>query len=217
MVQHTLQKSIPMQPGWAVLVLKPEGEHLPFALPEATAVSLPANPHTLEETLSALPTAAFNLVVLHLPAHLTDGAETAAAHARRILCEGGWLALYVPTVPGSRLRGKKARLQRQAGAYVNLFMQMGSAGYGRALSLHQWQDILTAHHFTYTHQEHYPQTVDLHTWLAPFNHTPAHTTRIKAMLLQAPAPVQAFLTPSHTGDRITFQLLNSLIICNKHK
>jgi hypothetical protein len=217
MKQHTLQNWIPLQPDWAVLVLQPEDGQTPFVLPGAAVTALPANPDALEETLSALPTAACHLVVLHLPAHLTDGAETAVAHAHRILCDDGWLALYVPTVPGSHLRGKKARLQRQAGAYVNLFMQMGHAGYGRALSLHQWQDILTAHHFTYTHQEHYPQTIDLHTWLAPFNHTPAHTARIKAMLLQAPDPVQAFLTPSHTGDRITFQLLNSLIICNKQK
>ncbi|GAB4266088.1 MAG: hypothetical protein Kow0080_07000 [Candidatus Promineifilaceae bacterium] len=217
MVQHTLQKSIPLQPEWAVLALQPEDGQMPFVLPEATAVSLPASPINFEQTLSALPTAAFNLVALHLPAYLTDGAETAVAHARRMLYDDGWLALYVPIVPGSRLRGKKARLQRLAGEYVNLFMQMGNAGYGRALSLHQWQDILTAHHFVHTHQKQHSQTIDLHTWLAPYNHTPAHTIRTKAMLLQAPAPVQAFLTPSRTGDRITFQLLNSLIICNKHK
>ena len=118
-------------------------------------------------------------------------------------------------VPGSRLRGKKADLQRRAGQYVNTLFGFLGEEYGRCLSIYQWQKLLHKHNLTILEQETTQKRVDFDQWIAPAALNKNGRVRLRAMLIQAPQPVLEFLTPQITGDRIQFHITELTIIGEK--
>ena len=51
------------------------------------------------------------------------------------------LAVVDNVVPGSRLRGKKAKIELEAGRYINAYEKLRDPSHGRCLSLDEWLAI----------------------------------------------------------------------------
>lgn len=119
---------------------------------------------------------------------------------------GAVLTVQDVIVPGSRLRGKKADLQRRAGAYVNTVFAFIGAEYGRCLSEYQWQKLLQKQNLSIIELQTKQTLIDFDEWIAPANLTKNDRLRLRAMIIQAPQQALEFLTPQITGDRIQFHI-----------
>jgi ubiquinone/menaquinone biosynthesis C-methylase UbiE len=172
------------------------------------------NLHAARADVDNLPfgTAVFDLVTCRIAAHHFPDIARFIAEAARVLRPGGRLALVDNVVPGSRLRGKKADTQREAGRYVNAFEKLRDPSHGRCLSLPEWEDHFHAANLALEQQETLRKKMDFDDWTNRLNVTPANRLRLKAMLLQAPTAVADFLTPLPTGDRIAFYLTEAILI-----
>lgn len=177
-------------------------------------------PETIWQTVELTPASlgfsaeanSLDLVVCeHLSGYCAD-LDDLLVRVTEALKPGGLLAVMDTIMPGSRLRGKKAVLQRRAGDYVNAMMKLGAGGNGRYLSLEGWQDVFRVANITITHQETTKREIDLHTWVHDAKVPHATRARLRAMLVQAPEPVAAFLTPQSANDRITFYLTDIVLI-----
>ncbi|GIK55876.1 MAG: hypothetical protein HND44_09590 [Chloroflexi bacterium] len=115
---------------------------------------------------------------------------------------GGLLSVRDVVVPGSRLRGKKADLQRQAGGYVNAFLQM--SGWQPAWSQVGWEDRLRDCGLAVVFVRVTAVSYTFHDWALHL--PPPARLRLHVLLKQAPAPVIDYLTPHFAGDRIAFHL-----------
>ncbi len=157
----------------------------------------------------------FDLVTCRIAAHHFPNIGRFMAESARVLRPGGILAVVDNIVPGSRLRGKKANLQRQAGDYVNAFEKLRDPSHGRCLSLDEWAEVFKTADFTLLHQEVAPKTIEFQDWAMRMQVSAEDLVRLRAMLVQAPTPVLQFLTPQFAADRITFHLAEAIVIGQK--
>jgi SAM-dependent methyltransferase len=161
--------------------------------------------------------AAFDLVTCRIAAHHFADIGRFLAEAARVLRPGGLLALVDNVVPGSRLRGKRADGQREAGDYVNAFEMLRDPSHVRCLSAEQWQDVLAAAGLSVVTQETLDKRLTFETWAARGSGVagaPEMLTRLRAMLLQAPEAARAFLDPQVDGVT-TFRLREGLFIARR--
>jgi hypothetical protein len=150
-------------------------------------------------------------VKLIYPSRQNKAVTKLVADAITQLDVDGVLTVQDVIVPGSRLRGKKADLQRRAGEYVNTLFGMVGEEYGRCLSIYQWQKKFQKHELTIVEQETIQKWVDFDTWIAPANLGENDRIRVRALLIQAPAQALEFLTPQITGDKIQFRITETII------
>ncbi len=158
------------------------------------------------------PDAHFHLVTCRIAAHHFPHVDRFMAEAARVLQPGGILAVVDNIVPGSRLRGKKGRRQKEAGEYVNAFEKLRDPSHHRCLSLPQWQDAFATAGVSLAHQELMSKAMEFESWVQRMRVSPQNRIRLRAMLHQAPQAVLEFLTPQFTGDRITFRLTEGIFI-----
>jgi ubiquinone/menaquinone biosynthesis C-methylase UbiE len=146
------------------------------------------------------------------PHHFPDIAKF-VDEAARVVRPGGLLAIVDNIVPSSRLRGKKADKQREAGAYINTYEKLRDPSHNRCLCLEEWLDTFAAAELIVEAQETIDKRLTFETWAA--RHTQEMQLRLKAMLLKAPAAATEFLDPqTHTG-LTTFRLREGLFIARK--
>ncbi len=115
-------------------------------------------------------------------------------------------------VPGSRLRGKKARQSREAGEYVNAWMRLRNPRHISCLSLDAWAQQLKATPWNIEQTAEYNNLQAFDAWSDDFALTSQDRIRLRAMLIQAPEKVERFLTPLGSGDRIVFRLTELTIL-----
>ena len=158
------------------------------------------------------PAGAFDLVTSRMAAHHFPRVDHFLAEAARVLRPDGVLLLVDNVVPGSTRRGKEARLQREAGRYVNAFDRLRDPSHQRSLSIYEWREALYAAGFAIEHEEVARKELDFGDWTARMGVAPDDATRLRAMLLQAPKEVLEFLTPVFRGDTIKFYLSEALFV-----
>ncbi|PID86001.1 MAG: methyltransferase type 11 [Chloroflexi bacterium] len=158
------------------------------------------------------PDGSFDCVTCRIAAHHFPDNGRFLSECARVLKPGGRMALVDNVVPGSHLRGKKAKTQRQVGEYVNAFEKLRDPSHVRALSVDEWLNLFVDAGFSEIHQETHRKKMDFDTWTNRMQVTPENRMRLKAMLLQSPTAVADFLTPQSTGDRIAFYLTEAIII-----
>lgn len=154
----------------------------------------------------------FDLVTCRMAAHHFPQIPRFMAEVARVLRPGGLLVVVDNLVPGSKLRGKKGRVQREAGRYVNAFERLRDPSHQQCLSIHDWRDAFFAAGFVIEHEEVVRKGLDFHDWAARMKVAPSDSIRLQAMLRQAPREVLEFLTPVFQGDRIEFYLSEALIV-----
>lgn len=156
---------------------------------------------------------AFDAVTCRIAPHHFLSIARFIAEAARVLRPGGLLAVVDNVVPGSRRRGKQADRQRLAGDYVNAFEKLRDPSHVRCLSFEEWLDALAAAGLAVVAQETLDKRLTFETWAA--RHAPEMQTRLRAMLLRAPAEAAAFLDPqTHTG-LTTFRLREGLFVARR--
>lgn len=182
----------------AKLAVEKELNNLAFA--PADAESLPYDAAT------------FDLVTCRIAPHHFPNIQQFISEAARVLKPGGLLAVVDNIVPGTHLRGKKARVLNEAGAYINAFEKLRDPSHGRCWSVSEWVHALGKAGFSIEHQELLSKEMEFHGWATRMQATPEDIIRLKAMLKQAPTAVADYLTPQFTSDRITFRLTELLVV-----
>jgi SAM-dependent methyltransferase len=130
----------------------------------------------------------------------------------RLLRPDGHLLIMDNMVPGSRLRGKKARQLRAAGEYINSWMKLRNPQHKHYLSEDAWIDLLIDTQFSIRGTAIREKTEDFDTWAECYSPGRDGRIRLQAMLVQAPEKALGFLTPERSGDRIAFRLTELFIL-----
>lgn len=234
---HSLARLVELtqpQPVWQVLDVATAAGHTAFAfaphVAHVTATDLTPEMLTVAAGLAAekgltnltfepadaesLPYEAstFDLVTCRIAPHHFPNIQQFINEAARVLKPNGLLAVVDNIVPGTHLRGKKARLINEAGAYVNAFEKLRDPSHGRCWSINEWEQGLRKAGFAIQHQELLSKEIEFGSWAARMQVSPEDTIRLKAMLVQAPTAVADFLTPQISSDRITFRLTELLVV-----
>jgi|GEM_PF-5182490 len=208
------------------LLLAPHAAHVTLRAPAGAIpplrLALAADPvavHkvSLETAVSPglpYPAAHFDLVTCCGAARYPP-ADPFPAEVARVLKPDGRLLLVDFSVPGSRLRGKKARALREAGRYVNAFLRLRDPRQQPCLSQDGWEEALRAAGFAVQQVETQPQPLDFDAWTADPALETAVRTRLRAMLLQAPSQAADYLTPTQAGTRIEFHLHRLIILATR--
>jgi ubiquinone/menaquinone biosynthesis C-methylase UbiE len=155
----------------------------------------------------------FDLVTCRIAPHHFDDIAAFVRESARVLQPGGLFAVVDNIVPGSHLRGKKAQQQREAGQYINALEKLRDPSHGRCLSLDEWIDLISEAGLRLEHQETLWKQMPFDKWAA--RHTPDMRTRLKVMILQAPATAADFLAPELEGDTIHFRLQEAILIAQR--
>jgi SAM-dependent methyltransferase len=157
----------------------------------------------------------FDLV---LCAHLSKDIEISdesLAEIGRVLRPDGLLMILDTVVPGSQLRGKKARRLREAGRYVNTWHRLRNEQHGQFLSWDEWEKRLLDGRWKIEEALEREIAYDFGRWCACLPVSEENRIRLQAMLLQAPEKVKEFLTPSVADARIAFRLTEISILVTK--
>ncbi len=157
----------------------------------------------------------FNLVTCRIAPHHFPHIDRFLAESARVLQPDGILAVVDNIAPGSRLRGKKAQRLRDAGDYYNAFEKLRDPSHFRCLSLDEWIGGFMQAGFTILHQETAFKQMSFGPWAARMQVSKDDTTRLKAMLVQAPEKVAEFLVPEFDGDNISFRLTEAIVVGRK--
>lgn len=156
------------------------------------------------------PAAAFDLVTCRIAPHHFPDIGRFLAEAVRVVRPGGLVAVVDNIVPGSRLRGKKARLTREAGEYVNGFEAYRDPSHVRCLSVDEWVAAFQSAGLSLMAQEQIEKRIEFEKWAG--RHDELTRTRLKVMLLQAPQLAAEFLQPQTKGDLTSFRLVEGLFV-----
>ena len=160
-------------------------------------------------------TGRFDLVTCRIAPHHFPDIGAFVLEAARVLRPGGLLAVADNVVPDTHLRGKKRRLADDAAAYINAFEALRDPGHVRALGVKAWQQHFTAAGLRLLQSETFRKEIDFEPWVARMRVPDADRLRLRAMLQQAPDLVSATLTPQIANDRITFWLMEAILIGRK--
>jgi SAM-dependent methyltransferase len=148
----------------------------------------------------------FDLVLYHQCVNTLSDPNKYLQDTGRILKPQGLLAVTTYLVPGTRLRGKKARRLLEAGEYINAWCQLRDSQHRRFYSQNGWEDLLLANSFEIVNQETASNRFDFDWWVDRTSPNEYDRLRLKAMVIQAPEKAREFLTPQFSGDRIRFHL-----------
>lgn len=135
----------------------------------------------------------------------------------RVIRPDGHLLIIDNLVPGSRLRGKKARQLRLAGEYVNAWMKLRNPQHNNYLSQDSWNHLLADCNWKIQQTAMHEIPHDFYAWVDCFSPSTQNRLRLQAMLVQAPEKVYGFLTPVESGDRIAFRLTEIFILATMAK
>ena len=148
----------------------------------------------------------FDLLLCHQFTHRMINTEAWLLQTARVLKSRGLIAISTYLVPGTRLRGKKARQLRLAAEYVNAFCQLRDPTHRQYYSQSGWEDLLLKAGFEIQQVQTAERQFDFSLWAGEAALSPKDRLRLKAMLVQAPEKAHEFLTPQFSGDRIRFRL-----------
>jgi len=144
----------------------------------------------------------FDLVTCRIAPHHFPDIDRFLQESARVLRPQGLLAVVDNIVPEDPI----------AAAHVNAFEKLRDPSHGRCFSPEEWEQAFFAAGFDLLHQETDQKAMEFDDWADRMQVTPENKTRLRVMLVQAPAPALAFLTPHFAGDRITFHLSEALLI-----
>jgi SAM-dependent methyltransferase len=157
----------------------------------------------------------FDLVICPFLSARTEIKRETLAEIGHVLRPDGHLLIIDNLVPGSRLRGKKARQLRTAGEYVNTWMRLRKTRHKRFLSQDAWFKLLADAQWNIQQLATHEMAQDFDAWADCCSPSPNNRLRLQAMLLQAPEKVFGFLTPLESGDRIAFRMTELFILATK--
>ena len=155
----------------------------------------------------------FDLVTCRIAPHHFPDINQFVSEAARVLRRDGLFVVVDNVVPYKRTRKKKEqRAYTNAADYINAFEKLRDPSHNRCLTPHHWETIFQNNGFKITGREFLRKEMAFNSWASRMNVSPDDTTRLKAMLVQAPQIVKDFLTPEIQGDTIKFYLTELILI-----
>lgn len=145
---------------------------------------------------------AFDLVTCRIAPHHFPNIDQFLRESARVLRPQGTLAIVDNISPENPI----------GAAHYNALEKLRDPSHGRCLSVEEWEQAIFAAGFDLHHQEIDRKAMDFADWADRMQVSPENKIRLRVMLLQAPAPALAFLTPTQAGDRITFYLSELLLV-----
>jgi ubiquinone/menaquinone biosynthesis C-methylase UbiE len=144
----------------------------------------------------------FDLVTCRIAPHHFPDIDRFLQECARVLRPQGSLALVDNISPDDKIGSD----------HYNAFEKLRDPSHGRCLSTEEWEQALFAAGFDLLHQEIGTKSIEFDDWADRMQVTSDDKIRLRVMLVQAPAPALAFLTPTFAGDRINFSLSEALFI-----
>ena len=156
--------------------------------------------------------ASFDLVTCRIAPHHFEDVAGFVREAARALRAGGKLAVADNIVPGSRLRGKKGKREKDAGSYVNAIEKLRDRSHNRCLSLDEWLALFQQAGLSSIQYETLSKRMDFDDWAARMGVAGADLTRLRVLFAQAPPAAAEFLQPRFTGNRLDFLLWEVVVV-----
>jgi ubiquinone/menaquinone biosynthesis C-methylase UbiE len=183
----------------------------------ATAKGL-ANIETARADAEALPfqNGRFDLVTCRIAPHHFPDIPTFVAEVRRVLKAGGTFALVDNVSPDAlSTPGFSAAELQDAALTYNAFEKLRDPSHGRCLSMSEWREVLTDAGFLVLHTERLPKDMEFDPWVERMGTDKATIARLRAMLTEGSAALQAFLKPRLEEERLWFTLDEAILISRK--
>lgn len=177
------------------------------------------NVTTAEADAQALPfaDASFDLVTCRIAPHHFPDVPAFVGQVWRVLKPGATFALVDNVSPDAvTTPGFPAEALRDAAITYNAFERLRDPSHGRALTVGEWLELVGDTGFELSHHETLSKAMDLETWCTTMN-VQHHYTRLKlrSMLLDGSAALQAFLRPAREGDAVRFSLTELVLVARK--
>jgi ubiquinone/menaquinone biosynthesis C-methylase UbiE len=151
------------------------------------------------------PDAALDLVTCRLAAHHFPDCPRFVREAARVLRPGGIFAMVDNVTP----------VDADAARYINAFEQRRDPSHRWASTVPEWLAMLSAAGFTPTATELFRKPMDFAAYCDRMSVPPAIRAELRTMLADAPPTARESLAPSQTGDRLTFCLLELLLVASR--
>ena len=144
----------------------------------------------------------FDLVTCRIAPHHFDSIAKFLDEARRVLKQGGALALVDNVVPAGSV-----------GDYVNAFERFRDPSHLRAWTMQEWRDALAQAGFSLAHEEELAKQMEFASWAS--RHDSVMQALLRAMLIEATPAVREFLDPEQQDGAWTFRLREGLFIARR--
>lgn len=148
------------------------------------------------------PAAAFDLVTCRIAPHHFPDVGRFVRDVARVLRPGGWAAITDNTTPDDKI----------GATYVNAFDRLRDPSHNWGYSLEAWLVFFSDAGLEVAHHESRPVFHDLDEWAARMSVSDENRIRLRVMLRQVPAPAREVLRPRQVGDRMEFNLQETVIV-----
>jgi ubiquinone/menaquinone biosynthesis C-methylase UbiE len=143
----------------------------------------------------------FDLVTCRIAPHHFVSIEKFLGESRRVLKEGGVLALVDNVVPPGSV-----------GDYVNAFERFRDPSHLRAWTMEEWRAAFTGAGFAIVHEEEIEKEMEFQSWAS--RHDATMQALLRAMLAEATPAVAAVLKPTEKAGAWTFCLREGLFLAS---
>ncbi len=154
----------------------------------------------------------FELITCRIAAHHFSKPQSFVSDAARVLRDGGSLALIDNVVPKTARKGKRAKWGGDVGRYLNAFERLRDPSHVRSLSRDEWSECFYLSGLRVVHMETIEKRMDFDEWGARMQVSEKDTTRLRAMLRQAPVEVSDYIKPQFAGNKASFALVETMMI-----
>jgi ubiquinone/menaquinone biosynthesis C-methylase UbiE len=144
----------------------------------------------------------FDLVTCRIAPHHFESIEKFLAETRRVLKDGGMLALVDNVVPAGTV-----------GDYVNAFERFRDPSHLRAWTMAEWRAALAGADFAIVHEEEIEKDMEFASWAS--RHDATMQALLRAMLVEATPAVAAVLKPTEKDGVWTFRLREGLFVAKR--
>src|SRR5262249_2662391 len=104
---------------------------------------------------------------------------------------------------------------RDAALTYNAFEKIRDPSHGRCLGMAEWSEVLTDTGFEIGHKERLPKSMEFQSWAERLGSDPATIEKLRSMLTEGSAALQAFLKPRVEEGKLWFILDEALLIARK--
>jgi ubiquinone/menaquinone biosynthesis C-methylase UbiE len=177
-----------------------------------------ANMETVRADAEALPfeDARFDLVTCRIAAHHFPDVPTFVAEVWRTLKAGGTFALVDNISPDAESTpGFSSAELRDAALTYNAFEKIRDPSHGRCLGMAEWGEVLGDTGFEVLHKERLPKDMEFAPWVERMGTDAATVERLRSMLTEGTAALQAFLKPRLDDGKLWFTLDEAIVIARK--
>ncbi len=143
----------------------------------------------------------FDLVTCRIAPHHFPHVDRFVSEARRVLRDGGVLAVVDNVVPGG-----------EAGEYVNRFEKLRDPSHHRALALDEWTDAFAAAGLEVLHAETAPKRMEFQPWAERMGASDEVIAELREQLASAPSGADEYFRPELDGETLYFYLTEAIVI-----